>query len=918
MKKINTAFWAKKKEKNGKWFWLPLTQHLEDTMNIAGLLWEHWLGDGQKDLIVNSLSQKSYELGKKLVLFLAAVHDIGKATPVFQIMRGYSNSPDLDKYLLERLERAGFVDISTLSLISAKCTQHAVAGEYLLYCYGVRDDIGCIIGGHHGKPVDEKKVYLDQSAYPNNYFQTEKKNSTYEKWVQEQKKILEWALETSGINVVENLPEIKQPAQVILSGLLIMADWIASNEEYFPLLHIDETEVPDQIGRIQSGFSRWKKSDLWQAEEIYNLKEIYETRFDFAPRNVQFVLSKTIQSTETPGIFILEAPMGIGKTEAALVGAEQLVYKTKRNGLFFGLPTQATSNGIFPRICSWLERVEEGSGEQVSLRLVHGKANLNDDFLSLANNINSDDPENGSVIVNEWFSGRKTASLDDFVVGTVDQFLMVSLKQKHLVLRHLGFSKKVVVIDEVHAYDAYMSQYLLMAIRWMGAYGVPVIILSATLPAERRFCLLKAYMQGIGAWDRREEKRLKRQLLTDAYPLITYNDGSRVCQIKEFEKGTNKKVTLIKLPETELESVVGEMIEEGGVVGIIVNTVKRAQELGRSFSKVFGESLVEILHAGFTATERMRKEKNLLDQIGKGTQRPPRKIIIGTQVIEQSLDIDFDVMISDLAPMDLLIQRIGRLHRHTIERPPMHKNPRFYVLGTSDELEFETGSSAVYGDFLLARTQYFLPESIRLPADISPLVQKVYGKEEVHFGKGLDLKYDLFIKKQEDYISAKEGKAKNYRIMEPGRQENGYCRDKVNLIAWLKNTNPDESEERAYAQVRDTNETVEVIALKKVGRGYGLFGESEDISEKIKDFKMAKKVAGNTLRLPNILCMPNNIDDTIKELEKYNWKNLRTWQELSWLKGSLGIIFDENNEFVINHFKIRYEDKYGITAERVK
>ncbi len=210
---------------------------------------------------------------------------------------------------------------------------------------------------------------------------------------------------------MDELPTIKQSAQVILSGLLIMADWIASNEDYFPLISIDEREVENKADRL-SGFEKWKRSSLWVSRNTWDFEGLYQARFDFEPRDVQAVLSKTIADTEQPGIFILEAPMGIGKTEAALVATEQLAEKTDRNGIFFGLPTQATSNGIFPRIEKWLESIKEDLDDNISIQLVHGKAALNADFSELPKgiSINIDDFENGSVIVNEWFSGRKTAS----------------------------------------------------------------------------------------------------------------------------------------------------------------------------------------------------------------------------------------------------------------------------------------------------------------------------------------------------------------------------------------------------------------------------------------------------------------------------------------------------------------------------
>src|SRR5690625_3570007 len=169
-----------------------------------------------------------------------------------------------------------------------------------------------------------------------------------------------------------------------------------------------------------------------------------------------------------------------------------------------------------------------------SVQLNHGKSELNDSYKNLPRATNIADDLAEGVIANEWFAGRKTAVLDEFVVGTIDQFLMMSLKQKHLMLRHLGFSKKVIVIDEVHAYDAYMNQYLERALRWIGAYDIPVIILSATLPSKIRIQLMKAYMRGQGHKWREVEKQIDWDTKIQ-YPLITFNDGNEIkqeCDIK--------------------------------------------------------------------------------------------------------------------------------------------------------------------------------------------------------------------------------------------------------------------------------------------------------------------------------------------------------------------------------------------------
>ncbi|MHB1418236.1 MAG: DEAD/DEAH box helicase family protein [Bacillota bacterium] len=188
--------------------------------------------------------------------------------------------------------------------------------------------------------------------------------------------------------------------------------------------------------------------------------DLYWERLAFASNAVQSIAVQTAATILAPGILVLEVPMGVGKTEAALVAAEIFAAKAKRKGVFFALPTQATSDEIFPRILKWVEKLD--SEELHSMRLMHGKAQFNEAYHNLVGGVNVGEDEDGGVIVHKWFEGRKKAMLDDFVVETIDQLLLAALKQKHVTLRHLGLANKVVIIDECHAYDAYMSQYLNM------------------------------------------------------------------------------------------------------------------------------------------------------------------------------------------------------------------------------------------------------------------------------------------------------------------------------------------------------------------------------------------------------------------------------------------------------------------------
>ncbi|MDD7305345.1 MAG: CRISPR-associated helicase Cas3' [Peptoniphilaceae bacterium] len=917
---MSKYLWAKKEVGEVSNKWLSLYQHLIDTRDIGALLWENWLSQGQKFRISEELGFFDQDDSKKLFTFLCQIHDLGKATYNFQTTKTNFSTEDLEYSLMEKLRMAGFRDFDK-SLSFAEKTFHALAGQMILVWNGFGEDLASIVGSHHGKPPSKSQI-IQQKSLISNYYKVENpEDLDYKLWKKVQEEIIESALIDNGFENLKDLPPIPKNTQIILSALLIMADWIASNNNYFPLINIDEAEVINKDSRPIKAYEKWATSTTWQAEDVFDIENnlgenIFKIRFGFSPRQAQEKFEKVIYNTSAPGIFIFEAPMGMGKTESALIGVEELAYKTNRSGLFFGLPTQATSNAIFPRIEDWLEKIDADLDKKHGIRLAHGKASLNEDFISLSSNVNIDltdkELENQTVVINEWFAGRKKTSLDDFVIGTVDQFLLMSLKQKHVALRHLGFDKKVVVIDEVHAYDIYMDQYLLESIRWLGSYQVPVILLSATLPAEKREEMLQAYLLGMGV-RKTDIKEKRKNLSKDAYPLISYTDGEDIKQYTDFSQGQAKIISIEKYYSDDLLPLIEELSKKDGIIGVIVNTVKKSQELAEKCADIFGEDRVDLLHSNFIATQRAKKEKALLDMIGKGGKRPKKKIIIGTQVIEQSIDIDFDVLITDLAPMDLMIQRIGRLHRHQREdRPLAYKEPVVYVGCMNKDFDFEKGSLAVYGAYILARSQYYLPEKIEIPSDISKLVQKVYSDDKLDLSYELNNKYEDFLREDEVFKEKKKAKAKVYLLSQRKNR-----REKT-MVDWLQGDAILKTEEKANAQVRDSNDTIEVIALKKIGKGYGIFGEDKDISERINENKIAKKIANNSLKLPTILSNIYNIDKTIENLEKYNLKYLKVWQDQAWLKGSLGIIFDENNEFIIGDFKLIYSEKYGLKIKKLE
>ena len=259
------------------------------------------------------------------------------------------------------------------------------------------------------------------------------------------------------------------------------------------------------------------------------------------------------------------------------------------------------------------------------------------------------------------------------------------------------------------------------------------------------------------------------------------------------------------------------------------------------------------------------------------------------------------------------------MHRHeNVKRPAIYEAPQVYVVGCSDTLDFDEGSTFVYAPYILTRTQYFLPHQVHIPADISPLVQKVYGEDNIEVSAHVKGMYEDMKSNWQIITENKEKKAGTYRIKPPVLKKKKTQRS--SLIGWLENSNQaaNESDERAYMQVRDIQETIEIIALQKTGSGYGFFRERKDISKDIENPETAKRVAMETLSLPAILSRPYNVEKTIEVLEYKNKKELPLWQEQPWLKGALGIIFDEKGEAVIQGIKLMYDPMYGLQYEKLQ
>ena len=294
---------------------------------------------------------------------------------------------------------------------------------------------------------------------------------------------------------------------------------------------------------------------------------------------------------------------------------------------------------------NWARNTTE-TGAVSSLYLAHSKNQLSKPFRDLRFrdiNEDADDPStNGEVVASSWMSGRRRGLLSNIVVGTVDQVLMLALRQRYSMLRHAALAGKIIIFDEIHSYGAYTSDYLATTLEWLAHYGATVIMMSATLPSAEREKLIEAYTGNSVDGN------------SDAYPLITVASENSLRYVTPEQSPTNleARIAIIDDAITALEELLEQLLIDGGVALVICNTIARAQEVYSTLIAAYpGE--VELHHAGFMAWQRSEKEDQLRQELGpdshRGEGRPWRKIVVATQVAEQSLDIDADVLVTDLA-----------------------------------------------------------------------------------------------------------------------------------------------------------------------------------------------------------------------------------------------------------------------------
>ncbi len=695
---------------------------------------------------------------RRVFVFFLALHDVGKFSCAFQgVVPGLSS--DLVPAVAGMPYSIRHDSLGFLLWLRSGSFQQAMAQVLALELRQVKRQTHLdiwfqVVTGHHGQPpkgsagsVEQQFLVEDEQAAA--AFVT----SVAELYLTEADR--QFLLD-------KTLRESLRQVSWQLAGLAVLSDWIGSNQHYFSY-----SSQPQPLSRY------WDDTALICAERALAeapLGALGCQPFESIQQLFPYVQSPTPLQCFTqdhpladgPQLLILEDVTGAGKTEAAMVLVHRLMSAGLADGLYVGLPTMATANAMYERLGRCYQQLFP-PGSLPSLVLSHGSRHLSDAFAASIDEHFSErialseqdgdrgyhqDEPSASAYCNAWIAdSRKKALFANVGVGTIDQALLAVLPVRHQSLRLLGLSRKVLLVDEVHAFDPYMNGLLQSLLELHAAQGGSAILLSATLPKQTKTGLLRAFAKGLG----RDAPRLTSM----GYPLVSHfpNGAADVEYPVLTRKEVERSVEVRALTDEEqVMARIQSALTDGKSVCWIRNTVDDARN---SFERCTREldadaGRMHLFHSRFAMADRLEIEKSVLSWFGDRSDAGMRRsrLLVSTQVVEQSLDLDFDLLITDLAPIDLLIQRAGRLHRHVRDA----EGNRLYD-GSGDQrgsalmylhtpvpnrevdgnwLAMLRGTQAVYPDLgMLWRSAFKLleKEGFRMPDDARDLIESVYSDE---------------------------------------------------------------------------------------------------------------------------------------------------------------------------------------------
>jgi len=662
--------------------------------------------------LVNRFPEHLKPFFPKQAGFISALHDIGKISPTFQL-RLFSAINQKTKDIEDKLQQLDFCK----GYNEKDWGGHAGLGRHFLRDKFNVSVLADVVGMHHG---GIKKTWEPPSK------------TGGEPWNIERNGFL-CALEEK-FNTKISECECAEFQKSIMAGLTTVADWIGSGDFFKdPNILVSDSLIKQAVDL--AGFI--------QPKPIKNLS--FENIFSFNPKDIQ----KTFYEKVTdPGLYVLEAPMGLGKTEAALYGAYKRITSEKNpaTGIYFALPTQLTSNMIHERVQSFLKIIQPNQ----TPTLIHSN-----DWAWLAQNLlmGEEGAPGGS-----WFSGKKRI-LSPYAVGTIDQAILSVMNVKYYFVRLFGLIGKVIILDEVHSYDMYTGTIMEELVNALLKLNCTVIILSATLTSKRKEALFNT-----------------TENLNDNYPSISWKKQEEDKPSEFNVISPNVDNVIVEYSNNDHKQIKEAIscAKNGQQVLWIENTVRKAQEIYGHISAFVREDGIEtgLLHSRFTALDRYKKEKFWVNTLGKSGAKKRNehgRILVGTQVLEQSLDIDADFLVTRLCPIDFFFQRIGRLWRHKIFLRPQGAVRKVCLLSPTKE-DFKKGygkafgpSSLVYSSYILYRTLETLGfgniKNISLPNDIRSMIELTYIEKQEN-------KKLLELKKQDEKKESNLKIKANYTLSE--------------------------------------------------------------------------------------------------------------------------------------------------------
>lgn len=718
----------------------------------------------------------SDEVFSDWVVFFIALHDLGKFSATFQgqcaeVLAELQNGRQVIVHEAIRHDSLG----AMLWSENFNWPNPAVIEELI----GPHHDVAQIwidaTAGHHGQPPQRGGAFHD-------HFAGRDVLAASDFVVDMMERLLPPASRAAWLNSdSQRLQAASETFSWWLSGLTVLADWLGSNTDYFSY-----HEAPQDIDAY------WQHA-LRQADQALDAsgvlpqpgalaKTISELFPIFSPTPLQD-LAQTLPLAAGPQLLVLEDVTGAGKTEAAVVLAHRLLVDGQGDGLYFALPTQATANQMYERLGQVYERLF-AEGSRPSLVLAHSARELSEAFrASVLPADPAPEPQAGTRAGEETASQRCTAWLADkrkaallaqVGVGTVDQVLMGALHVKHQSLRLLGLFGKVLVVDEVHACDAYMVGLLKALLAFHRQAGGSAILLSATLPRALRAELCAIYAP-------------TESVAVTAYPLLTQAHGGALHELPVATRREVQRTVQIEWLRSvqDCHDLALKAAHAGRAVCWLRNTVRDATTAYRNLR--IEHEATRLFHARFALGDRLAIEGQALRQFGtRGISAERRgQLLVATQVVEQSLDLDFDLMISDLAPIDLLIQRAGRLHRH---QRGDRGAPVLYVLSpdaladaSADWLGSELrGTGRVYDSARLWLSAHHLQgqgSRWRMPDDARHMIEAVYGEDSYH-----DLPEAL--RRVADSQAGIEWAARSSAQANALRLRAGYCVEAASVVNW--------------------------------------------------------------------------------------------------------------------------------------